>query len=84
MANQYSPFQYVPERSVAKIYFLKCWARKTLPGNRTVGYCWVMPNLYTPFQILPERGGAEIYFIKSYSRKKISGNKAVGYCLEIH
>ena len=79
MPNQYSPFQYVPERGGAKIYFLKYWSRRKLSGNKVVGYCLEMPNLYSPFQYVPKRGGAKIYFLKYWSGKKLPGNKVVGF-----
>ena len=77
MPNQYSPFQYVPERGGAKNYLLKYWSRQKLSGNKVVGYCLEMPNLYSPFQYVPERGGAKIYFLKYWSRLKLSGSKVV-------
>ena len=66
-----------------QIYFLKCWSRKKLPGNKVVGYCLEIPNQYFPFQYVPERGVAKIHFLKYWSRKNFSGNKVVGHCLEM-
>ena len=71
---------YVPEMGGVKLYFLKCWSREKLSGNKVVGYCLEMPNQYSPFQYVPEMGVAIIYFLKYWFRKKLSGNKVFRYC----